>query len=412
MPGPDPGGDQAPPLPRLTPGVWAVGAASFFSDSGHEIVTSVLPSFVTSVLGWSAAALGAIEGVSDALTGVAKVVGGPLADDPERRRSLATGGYLLTAVATAAIGLATAVWQVGLLRAVAWAARGIRTPARDALLGSLADPRRYGRAFGVERAGDNLGAVAGPLAAAALVAWLGIRPAMWLAVVPGLLAAAAITVAARETRRLRGTTARQRVRRELSDLRAAGIARPLLPIALFECGNLATTLLILRATDALTSLGVAGAASLAIVLYAGHNAIAALVAPIGGVWLDRSGPRVVFGAGAAVYVVAYALLAADSVVALVAGFALAGAGIGLAETAEGALVARLLPDRLRGSGFGLLGGVQAAGDLVATVVAGVLYTIAGPIAAFGYAAAWMLLSVAASALIGPTPPAAEPGGRP
>ena len=163
---------------------------------------------------------------------------------------------------------------------------------------------------------------------------------------------------------------------------------------------------------ALTSLGVAGAASLAIVLYAGHNAIAALVAPIGGVWLDRSGPRVVFGAGAAVYVVAYALLAADSVVALVAGFALAGAGIGLAETAEGALVARLLPDRLRGSGFGLLGGVQAAGDLVATVVAGVLYTIAGPIAAFGYAAAWMLLSVAASALIGPTPPAAEPGGRP
>lgn len=391
--------------------MWAVGAASFFSDSGHEIVTSVLPSFVTSVLGGSAAALGAIEGVSDALTGVAKVVGGPLADDPERRRSLATGGYLLTAVATAAIGLATAVWQVGLLRAVAWAARGIRTPARDALLGSLADPRRYGRAFGVERAGDNLGAVAGPLAAAALVAWLGIRPAMWLAVVPGLLAAAAITVAARETRRLRGTTARQRVRRELSGLRAAGIARPLLPIALFECGNLATTLLILRATDALTSLGVAGAASLAIVLYAGHNAIAALVAPIGGVWLDRSGPRVVFGAGAAVYVVAYALLAADSAVALVAGFALAGAGIGLAETAEGALVARLLPDRLRGSGFGLLGGVQAAGDLVATVVAGVLYTIAGPIAAFGYAAAWMLLSVAASALIG-RPPAAESGGRP
>ncbi len=69
----------------LTPGVASVGAASFFSDAGHEIVTSVLPSFVTSVLGGSAAALGVIEGVSDALTGATKVIGGPLANDPARR---------------------------------------------------------------------------------------------------------------------------------------------------------------------------------------------------------------------------------------------------------------------------------------------------------------------------------------
>ena len=66
-------------------GVWAVGAASFFSDVGHEMVTSVLPAFITSVLGGSAAALGIIDGVSDALAGVAKIAGGPPADDPRRR---------------------------------------------------------------------------------------------------------------------------------------------------------------------------------------------------------------------------------------------------------------------------------------------------------------------------------------
>lgn len=401
MPAPEPDRTEATPPGRLSPGVWSVGAASFFSDSGHEIVTSVLPAFVTSVLGGSAAALGVIEGFSDALTGVSKVVGGPLANDPVRRRSLATGGYLVTAFATAAIGFATTVWQVGILRALAWAARGIRTPARDSLLGSLADPRRYGRAFGVERAGDNLGAVVGPLLAAVLVVWIGIRPTMWFAFIPGLLAAVAIIVAAREARRMPGPVVRERVRLEIAGLRKAGILRPMLPIALFECGNLATTLLILRATDALTSLGVAGAASVAILLYAAHNAVAAVVAAAGGVWLDRSGPRIVFGAGAAVYVVAYVLLATHTlgVWGLIGGFILAGAGIGLAETAEGTLVALLLPDRLRGSGYGLLGAVQAAGDVIATVVAGILYTVVGPTAAFTYAAAWMLLSVAASALI-------------
>ncbi|WP_211217914.1 MFS transporter [Microbacterium luticocti] len=382
-----------------------MGAASFFSDTGHEIVTSVMPTFVTGVLGGSAAALGAIEGISDACTGIAKVVGGPLADDPARRRAMATGGYLVTAAATAAIGLTTAVWQAGVLRAVAWTARGGRSPARDALLGSIASRDGYGRAFGLERAGDNLGAVAGPLLAAVLVGWLGIRPTMWSALVPGVLAALAITLAARAVHAAPDGE-RRRVWLDLRGLHRSGLTRPMLPIVLFECGNLATTLLILRATDALDAFGVAGAASLAIALYAGHNAVAAVVALLGGAWLDRTGPRRVFATGAAAYLVAYALLAASATgpAGLIAGFLLAGAGIGLAETAESALVAGILPDRLRGSGYGVLGGVQAVGDVVATVVAGMLYTVAGAGAAFGYAAGWMVLAVAASVLIRPARP--------
>ena len=166
---------SSPPRPWLTRGVFSIGAASFFSDAGHEITTSVLPSFLTVTLRSSAGVLGVIEGVSDALVGVMKLVGGALANDETRRTRMARGGYLVTAAATGAIGATTAVWQAGLLRALAWAARGVRSPARDALLASLAPREAYGRAFGPERAGDNLGAVAGPLLAALLVSMIGIR---------------------------------------------------------------------------------------------------------------------------------------------------------------------------------------------------------------------------------------------
>ncbi|MGW1149043.1 MFS transporter [Streptomyces sp. NPDC002454] len=400
----------------LTTGVGSVGVTSFLSDSGHEIATSVLPGFVTGTLHGSAASLGLIEGVSDALTGVLKLVGGPLANDPRRRRRLATGGYLGTAVATGAIGLATTVWQVGVLRALAWSARGLRGPAKDSLLASLAPPRAFGRAYGLERAGDNLGAVVGPLAAAGLVAWLGVRPAIWFAFLPGLLAAVAITVAAREARRRHADGDREPIRLRFAGLRDAGLLRPLLPVLLFEFGNLAVTLLILRATELLHTGGrtAAAAASLAILIYAAHNAVAAVTAYAGGHWIDRAGPRVVFAAGAALFVLAYAGFAAgpSSWWVLCGFFALAGAGIGCAETAESALVARLLPDRLRGSGFGLLGAVQAAGDMVATVVAGVLYTAVSPAAGFLYAAGWMLLALLGAAALAPGRPPTAPGSPP
>ncbi|MFE2496905.1 MFS transporter [Streptomyces scopuliridis] len=392
-PGPGPGPDDK----WLTTGVGSVGVTSFLSDAGHEIATAVLPSFVTGVLHGSAASLGVIEGVSDALTGVSKLAGGPLANDPRRRRRMATGGYLGTAVATGAIGFATAVWQVGVLRAVAWTSRGLRSPSKDSLLASLAPPRAFGRAYGLERAGDNLGAVAGPLAAAGLVAWLGIRPAIWFAFLPGILAAVTITIAAREARRRHADRSREPIRLRFAGLRGAGLLRPMLPVLLFEFGNLAVTLLILRATQLLHTDGrsATGAASLAILVYAAHNAVGAIVAYAGGHWIDRAGPRVVFATGSALYLLAYAGFAVGSHSwwVLLIFFSLAGAGIGCAETAESALVTQLLPDRLRGSGFGLLGAVQAVGDVVATVVVGVLYTAVSPTAGFLYAAGWMLLSV-------------------
>jgi MFS family permease len=387
----------------LTPGVGGIGLASFFSDSGHEVTTAVLPTFLTSTLHASAGALGLIEGISDAMTGVMKLLGGPLANDPRTRGRLASGGYLGTAVATGAIGLATTVWQAGLLRGFAWMSRGIRSPARDSLLASLAPSHAYGRAFGLERAGDNLGAVAGPLLAALTVGILGIRGTMYLAAIPGLFAAVAITVAAREARRRGLSVQRRRLTFQLRELRQAGLTRRLVPIACFEIGNVATTLLILRATQLLTGNGrsVTQATTVAILLYAGHNAVAAGASVLGGRWIDRVGPRIAFGAGAALYVLAYAGFAATShnVGSLAAAFALAGGGIGLAETAESTIIAQALPDKLRGSGFGVLGGLQSVGDLLASTVVGALYTAFSGTIGFAYAAGWMVLAVLATLLV-------------
>jgi MFS family permease len=395
----------------VSPGVVSIAAASFFSDSGHEIATSLLPSFLTSVLHAGPGALGAVEGVSDALIGVSKLAGGPLATDPSRRGRLAAGGYLGTAVATAAIGLATAVWQVAVLRALAWVSRGIRSPARDTLLVSLVPRNAYGRASGLERAGDNAGALVGPLLASLLVGVIGVRATIGLAIIPGVLAAASITVAARQARRTVSTTAgRARLSLNLREMRQAGIVRALAPAAAFELGNLATTLLILRATELLTTgaRSLTAATSLAILLYACHNAVAAAGSVLGGSLTDRLGPRLVFGAGAAAYLLAYALFAVGPHPWpwLLLGFALAGLGIGLAETAQSATVALLLPDRLRGTGFGALGLVQAFGDLGASLVAGLLWAAVSPVVAFGYAAGWMTASLVASTLL-PRPAAQE-----
>jgi MFS family permease len=389
----------------LTPGVASIGAASFLSDAGHEMTTSLLPTFLTSTLHAGPAALGTIEGISDALVGLCKLAGGPIAADPARRARVATGGYLVTAFATAAIGLATAVWQVAILRALAWVSRGLRSPAKNALLVSLVPRSAYGRASGLERAGDNAGAVLGPLLASVLVTVVGIRHAMLLAFIPGIFAALAITIAAREARRSVGTAVgRRTLSFNLRELRQAGLVRTLAPAALFELGNVATTLLILRATGLLHADGrsLTAATSVAILLYAGHNGAATLAAVAGGHLVDRANPRVVFAMAAGVYIAAYGLFAVDQHAwpVLLAAFLMAGVGIGFADTAETTMVALALPDQLRGNGFGVLGLTQSFGDLGATLVMSWLWAAFSPTVAFGYVAAWMAASLLATLLLG------------
>ena len=398
---PAPAGNTAPTLLArvdtswFTPGVRGIGVASFLADMGHEIPTALLPSLLTSTLGAPAAALGVIEGIADGLAGAARLGGGALADDPATRRTVAVGGYSSTAILSALLGVAGSVWLVGLLRGAAWAARGLRVPARNALLADIVPAAAYGRAYGFERMMDNLGAVGGPILALLLVSAVGVRSAIVLSVIPGLLAALAIVYAIRHIAR---PTARERqpFRIKLRPVLRGQLGRLMLGVGAFELGNVAATLLILRATQLLApALGQKGATQLALTLYIGYNVAATVASLPAGRLGDRWGAVAIITAGVALFGLAYLGLAAGSasLVLLGACFVTAGVAIGCVETAEHAAVAALAPVELRGSAFGVLATVQGVGNLAASAVAGTLWTLLSGQAAFLYLAAWMLVSL-------------------
>jgi MFS family permease len=385
--------------------VAGIGGASLLADVGHEVPTALLPSLLTTTLGAPASALGLIEGVSDGLAGLARFGGGALSDDPGRRRAIAVGGYTSTAVLSSATGAANATWQVGLLRAGAWSARGLRVPARNALLADLVDPAVYGRAYGFERAMDNLGAILGPVLAIALVALVGTRGAIGLSVIPGLGATAAILYAIRHTE---APKARDRapVRLQISPV-LQGRLKPLFGgITAFEFGNCAATLLILRATHLLEpGISHTSAATTALWLYVSYNVAATITSVPAGRHADRTTPRRTLAIGVAAFGLAYAGLTRDthSWLALSPWFILAGIGIGCVETAEHAAVAAYAPADIRGSAFGLLAAVQSFGNFAASGIAGLLWTAASPSWAFAYLAGWMVLATTMLTRLPPRP---------
>ena len=384
----------------LTPGVRGIGVASLLSDLGHEIPTSLLPSLLTSTLGAPASALGLIEGISDGAAGIARFAGGALADDLHRRRTTAVGCYASTAVLTAATGGATAVWQVALLRTAGWTARGLRVPARNALLADVVAPSRYGAAYGFERMMDNLGAIGGPMLAIALVSTVGIRGAIGLSVIPGLLAVVAIMYAIRHTPT---PTVRERrpIRIQVRPVLQGPLRRLFVGIGAFEAGNVAATLLILRAAELLQpGRSDTRATTIALGLYATYNTAATIVSVPAGRLVDRFEARHVLIAGVGAFAIAYVGFAFDTTHwwLLAVWFVLAGVGIGCVETAEHSAVATQAPGEIRGSAFGLLAAVQSFGNLAASGIAGILWAAVSPAAAFAYIAAWMIVALTALVL--------------
>jgi MFS family permease len=266
------------------------------------------------------------------------------------------------------------------------------------LFRSIVQAKAYGRAYGFERMMDNLGAIFGPLLALGLVAWLGVQWAIGLSVIPGLLAAAAIIYSIRHTPT---PTRRDKVplRIRVRPVLRGELGRLMGAVAAFEVGNVAATLLILRATELLTpDHGTKTATTIALGLYTAYNIAATVASVPAGRLADRLGPRgplLVLAAGVAAFATAYGLFAAGGTVVAVLAipFVLAGVGIGAVETAQHSAVASLAPEDLRGSAFGLLATVQSLGNLAASAVAGILWSAVSPTAAFTYLAAWMLLAL-------------------
>ncbi len=250
--------------------VLGIGLASLFSDWAHETATTVLPPFLAS-LGVAAVWLGLIEGVADGLSSAAKLASGFGTDRLARRKPVAVIGYFITALGTASFGLAGAAWQVMAARSAAWLGRGIRTPVRKALLAGAVTKETYGRAFGLERMMDTLGAILGPATAFLLLPMLNhnYRRLFALTLIPGLAAAAVIAFLVKEQERK--PVAHVSFGESLRSL-PARFKKLLVAVGLFGAGDFSHTLLILLAAQKLKpSLGAAGAAGAAAGLYMMHN---------------------------------------------------------------------------------------------------------------------------------------------
>ncbi|HTC42545.1 MAG TPA: MFS transporter [Candidatus Acidoferrales bacterium] len=381
------------PKSWLTRTVLGVGLTSLFSDWSHEIATAVLPAFLAAIgagPGW----LGAIEGIADGLSSFAKLGAGHYTDQLKKRKPLAVFGYAFTALATASFAFATHAYQILIGRSAAWLGRGVRSPAKKALLAADVPPSAYGRAFGVERLMDTIGAIVGPLTAL----WLlqathhNYRAVFLWTLLPGMVAVASFWLLVRE----RPIEARKR-QSFLTGLRAlpTTFRQFLLGVGVFGAGDFSHTLLILYATRMLApSKGMAAAASIAVGLYTLHNVFYAASAFLSGWISDHVAHRkLVLAAGYALAgATAILLTAAPHQPWLLAGiFTLAGLYVGTEEALEDSLAAELIPKEQHGMAFGTLAAVNAIGDFLSSVVVGFLWSAVSIRAAFSFSAVLFFL---------------------
>ncbi len=356
--------------------VLGVGLTSLFSDWSHETATAVLPAFLAAI-GAGPFWLGAIEGIADGLSSFTKLASGHFTDRWKHRKPLAVFGYAFTALATASFAFATHAYQVLFARAAAWLGRGVRSPAKKALLAADVPPNAYGRAFGFERFMDTVGAIVGPLTALLLLEATGhsYRKVFLWTLLPGLIAVASFLLLVHE----RPTTPKPR-RSFLLGLKALPPAfrRLLVGVGIFGAGDFSHSLLILYASRTLTPAhGLARAASIAVGLYTLHNVFYAGSAYASG-WLSDHLPhrKAVLAAGYSLAGVTAILLCtgAQSLPLLVVIFMLAGLYIGTEEPLEDSLAAELVPKEQHGMAFGTLAAVNALGDLASSLLVGFLWS--------------------------------------
>jgi len=356
--------------------VLGVGLTSLFSDWSHETATAVLPAFLAAI-GAGPVWLGAIEGIADGLSSFTKLAAGHYTDRLKRRKPLAVFGYAFTALSTASFAFATHAYHVLFGRVAAWLGRGVRSPAKKALLAADVPPNAYGRAFGFERLMDTVGAIAGPLTALWLLEATGHsyhKVFLWT-LVPGLVAVALFWLLVRE----RPVAARPQ-RSFLIGLKTLPIPfrKLLVGVGIFGAGDFSHSLLILYAARMLTpGYGAARAASFAVGLYTLHNVFYAGSAYLSG-WLSDNVPsrKAVLAAGYALAGITAILLCTGtrSLPLLVVIFILAGFYVGTEEALEDSLSAELVPKEQHGMAFGTLAAVNAVGDFLSSLLVGFLWS--------------------------------------
>lgn len=392
-------------MPRwLNRNVWGMTLTSMLSDACYEMVLAVLPGFLP-VIHVAAAALGWIEGASDAFSSSLKLFAGHYSDKIGRRKWMIVLGYFFTGTGLSIFATAFTWIPILLGRMVSWFGKGIRGSLRDAMLSESVDAGVRGRAFGFHRAGDTVGAIIGPLAGAGLLAVLPKAPPdlpfrhiFLLSLIPGLCAPVVFALMVRETRRQ--PMPEKKLVASLRQL-PPGFRRFLISVGIFGSGDFSPTLLTLAAATLLRPThGAVRAAELAAILYVIRNIVYASGSfPIGAL-SDRTAKRPLLAAGyfcAAVAAGASAILfdiGAANFAALAGVFAVSGVFAAAQDTLEGAIPPDLTDAAMRGTVYGTLGAVNGAGDLMASALVGTLWTTVSPVAAFATASGLMAMGAA------------------
>jgi len=385
--------DSRPSSPwrNIPRGVWLLGLVSMFMDLSSEMIHALLPLYLVSVLGVSALTVGIIEGIAEATASIVKIFSGALSDYLGRRKWLAAAGYGLAAVTKPVFPLASGIVTITAARFVDRIGKGIRGAPRDALIADLTPEGARGSAFGLRQSLDTIGAVLGPLAAIAFMAWLAddFKAVLWIAVIPAFVSVAILVAGVREPDRPPGvrTVKAPFSRAELARLPAA-YWMIVLVTAVFTLARFSEAFLLLRAQAA--GLPLALVPSVMVVM----NVVYALSAWPAGMLSDSIGRYRLLMLGFALLIVADVILAVNGSVAVVMlGVALWGLHMGLTQGLLSAMIADTAPAELRGTAFGMFNLVGGVALLVASVVAGALWEIAGPEGTFLAGAAFTVVAL-------------------
>lgn len=371
-------------FPGLSRSTFLLAFASLFSDISTEMLYPVLPVFLTQTLKATGSIVGLVDGFAQATQNIVLGFSGALSDKLQKRKSIALCGYLLSAVAKPLIGLSTAWQGVFGARVLDRLGAGIRGAPRDALIASSVDEKDRGRAFGLEGLGDNAGAFLGPLLAVALlyVLHVGIRAVFYFAIIPGILAFLMVLLV---NERPTEVSAKSRIDIGLRQF-PKQYWRYLLVTALFGLGNSSNAFLILRTQDAGVSL------ETTILIYAAFNLAAALVSYPAGSLSDALGRKNILLASFIVFLIAYLGFALTQNIFLITIlFIFYGFYQGIYRAVGKAFAADFVPEHLRASGIGWYGTTVGLLQLVASIVAGLLWDRIGHAAVFYYGAVFAVI---------------------
>jgi len=364
-------------IPRT---VWVLGFVSLLTDISSEMIHSVLPLFLVSVLGANVLTVGIIEGIAEATASALKVFSGALSDYLGHRKGLAVFGYGLSTFVKPLFAVASTPTGVLIARFGDRIGKGIRVAPRDALVADSTNPEVRGAAYGLRQSLDTIGAFLGPLAAFALMtaSTNNFRLVFWLALIPGFLAVALLTVGVSEP-----ITKQTQVSRsnplQWEALRSLGQKYWVLAAValLFNLGNSSNAFLLLRAEQ----IGIS-ASLIPLTLMVMNMAYSFSAYPIG-ILSDRLGRFGLLVGGFLLYALVYLGFAFVQAPWQAWGlFALYGLHLGMSKGLLLALVANSIPTNLRGTAFGFLNLAVGLALLPASLLAGGLWQTLGAEATF------------------------------